>query len=542
MRLSFMFVLAVTMAVITAPAFAELQNVEVGGSLRIRGSWYSSGHPALATVAPFEEKGNSSAFVEQWTRLNVRADFTKDVSAFIELDSYDVWGEDFRGGAGLTGFDGRGATATDDVMLYQGYIETRETWGYPLTFRVGRQEIQLGSEWLVGNNDTSSFFGGQSFDGFTARYDGDTWNIMGGWTHLAENGAAEEDGDIDLSGIYGSYTGFENWTIDGYWLYLRDGRGANNTAPFSPVGLPFAYDTANEGVGGRILDRIESAFGVDQYDDTQTVHTLGLRGAGEVANFDLEAEVAYQIGEATNVTRTFFQPDPSSTLVGAFGLPIFGAYGDDEADYSNLGVNIQLGYTFDTSYQPRIWIGGAYFEGEDNRDDTFSEFLRSLLPFYQSQSSVGFNRLFSDWEYSEFLDATDLSNSLIFRGGVSVQPTEKVSVALNAAYFQADETTTVNGLFGIPFWGKETDDTLGWEIGLYLDYAYSEDLTVSFGYAHFFADEGVSSVRGNFRTGLIGDPFFLPGGNFVKGNGLVGLGGFNDDDLDYVYAETKIKF
>ena len=64
-------------------AFAELQNVEVGGKLRIRGNMFSL-------------EDNDASFVEQRTMLNVKADFTNEVSAFIELDSYDIWGEDFR--------------------------------------------------------------------------------------------------------------------------------------------------------------------------------------------------------------------------------------------------------------------------------------------------------------------------------------------------------------------------------------------------------------------------------------------------------------
>ncbi|HQN02056.1 MAG TPA: hypothetical protein PLL36_13330, partial [Candidatus Hydrogenedentes bacterium] len=65
-------------------AVAELQNVEIGGSIRIRGNYFN-----------MDSIGDDS-FIEQRTRLNVKADFTQEVSAFIELDSYDIWGEDFR--------------------------------------------------------------------------------------------------------------------------------------------------------------------------------------------------------------------------------------------------------------------------------------------------------------------------------------------------------------------------------------------------------------------------------------------------------------
>ncbi len=108
---------------------------------------------ALASWSAFswDEDSNDLSFVEQRTRLNVKADFTNEVSAFIELDSYDIWGEDFRSNY-ITGADGR-AVSNDDVEMYQAYIEANEMFGMPIRMRVGRQELSFGSEWLVGVND-----------------------------------------------------------------------------------------------------------------------------------------------------------------------------------------------------------------------------------------------------------------------------------------------------------------------------------------------------------------------------------------------------
>ncbi|HEO70383.1 MAG TPA: hypothetical protein ENN80_03910, partial [Candidatus Hydrogenedentes bacterium] len=91
-------------------AVAELQNVQVGGALRIRGNWYMD--------QDFnEDVGNTLSYVEQRTRLNVKADFSDGVAAFIEVDSYDVWGDDFRSNY-ITGVDTRARTF-DDVEVYQ---------------------------------------------------------------------------------------------------------------------------------------------------------------------------------------------------------------------------------------------------------------------------------------------------------------------------------------------------------------------------------------------------------------------------------------
>ncbi|HOC71933.1 MAG TPA: hypothetical protein PKL54_03915, partial [Candidatus Hydrogenedentes bacterium] len=60
-------------------ATGNLQNVEIGGKLRIADT------PLSAPAAP-------PAFVEQRSQLNVKADFTDKVEAFVEADESDSWG------------------------------------------------------------------------------------------------------------------------------------------------------------------------------------------------------------------------------------------------------------------------------------------------------------------------------------------------------------------------------------------------------------------------------------------------------------------
>lgn len=534
---------------ISAAAQSELQNVEVGGEIRIRWNHFS---PEGAIQSPrqafgpfqignpfgaqFADKGNSLDFVEQRTKLNVTADFTKDVTAFIEFDSYDIYGEDFRADA-ITGANLRPGTVqnivgvstaaqgNDSVNLYQAYIETRDTWGVPLRLRIGRQELQFGSEWLVGNNDTSSFFSGLSFDGISVAYDSDLFTITAFATKLAENFNIEEDGDVNFFGVYASYDGIRDMVIDAYWLFIRDGRGTR-------LGFPLA--TPNTGLIGRIGGRIEEYFGVDGFKPTQQIHTFGVRTAGARAGFDWEAEIAYQSGDATNTVNAFFNPDPDSLLLGLSNLPFGGPFGDDDVDYQTLGWNAEVGYTFDISLRPRIYLGAAFLEGEDERDDTFKQWHRNTFILFEQDADVSFNRLFSDWEYSEFLADGDLSNAMVYRGGISLAPTESLELLLSLAYFEVDESHTSNGILGIPFLGYEVDDELGWEMGLYLTYDYTEDLVFNFGYARFFAGGGVDRVG----------PKLFPrvGGSFVANNGLVRVGGVDQEDADYFFAETAIRF
>lgn len=420
-------VFAALLCGVSAGAYAELQNVEVGGGIRIRGNWYD-----------FDDSLPEVAFVEQRTRLNFKADFTDNVSTFIEVDNYGNWGTDFRSDY-FTGFDTAGG---GDVALYQAYIEANEMWGTPIRLRVGRQELQFGSQWLVGVNDASSLFTGLSFDAIRLDYTTDQFTVTAFASKLAEGlDDLYSESDVDFYGIYGSYTGIEDVTIDAYWMYLRDD-------------------------GGRL-----AAVETD-------IHTIGLRGAGKVGAFDFEAEVAYQFGD----------------------LEIAGG---GDADYGNLAGNLEVGYTFDASIQPRIYLGGAYLGGDADGDD------------------LSFNRLFSNWEYSEFIENTELSNAWLIRAGASIMPTESVKLALAVTYFQVDDSIDTPGF--LFFGGDEGDSDLGWEVGLYGSYQYSEDLAFRAGYAHFFGDDALD-------------------GELVAFNATALFGGDEDDDYDYLFVETEIKF
>ncbi|HOV33194.1 MAG TPA: alginate export family protein, partial [Candidatus Hydrogenedens sp.] len=178
-------IMAVAIALLGTMAYAELQNVEVGGKIRIRANWLD-----------FDDFGEQS-FIEQRTRLNVKADFTDEVTAFIELDSYDIWGEDFRSVDYITGVDARAASG-DDVEVYQAYIEAREMWGTPLRLRVGRQEITLGSGWLVGTNDKRYSFTGLSWDAARLSYVTDTITVDAIAAKLAESFSDFGEDDIDF--------------------------------------------------------------------------------------------------------------------------------------------------------------------------------------------------------------------------------------------------------------------------------------------------------------------------------------------------------
>ena len=521
MRSSVIIMSAVAILMLTTSAWAELQNVQVGGDVRIRGLYLSPSynpdnprgpHPGLRWPADigraqvtgthsWSSKSFSNALVEQRTKLHVKADFTDNVSAYIEFDAYDIWGTDFRSNY-ITGAD-NAAVTVDDVEINQAYIDIANIGGTPFNLRLGRQEIALGTGWLIGMNENKMFFTGLSFDAVNLSYVTDNLTLGAVWAKGFENAGAEEDGDVDLYVAYANYTGIENLSILGYWIYGRDAREIRDTT-LGPLG-----------------DSLENFFGVDKYPTTE-INTIGFRAGGKLAGFDYNLEAAYQFGNAGWIGHMFAQPTN--------GLP----YGDNNADYDTWAGTAELGYTFDVQYAPRVFIGGAYYGGEDERKLTFGDWVNAQLnPFYKSKASVSFSRLFSDVEYG-ILDRSDLSNVWLVRGGVSMQPTEAITLAATVSYFQTLEEYDApihTYLFGHPLWIPRltfltvpNSNDLGVETGLTATYNYTKDLQFEAGWNHLFAGDGLTQ------------------GSFSLQNGLAFTGGSGKSDADYVYMGSRLKF
>ncbi len=326
------FCLGIAAVLFAAVGMAELQEVRVGGSLSIAGWYYD--YDSIET----------DAYYDQWIRLNAEAKFSENVSAFIEFDSYDVWGEDFRSDY-LRGLDLR-ADSSDDVEVYQAYIEAANLWNTPLRLRVGRQELMFGSEWLIGNNSNASTVFGLSFDAVRATWEADTWSIDAVTAKLAERFGRFAQDDTDLYMIYGTCRALEDHEFDVYWIYVRDDLGT-------------------------------VAYPVD-------LHTIGIRAAGSFGNLDYEAEFAWQLGEVDDV--------PSACPFG---------FGDADVDYDTPGLTATVGYTFECCWTPRPFVGFTWLSGGDPDHSAWSN--DRTLPFNRLFSDVSYSEFLYFTELSNVL-------------------------------------------------------------------------------------------------------------------------------------------
>lgn len=517
MRTQLIVVLAVVFLLAPISLYAELQNVEVGGSIRLRWNYISNAFtdfvgpaptpetrwspisvlgrpignllgPGVSSIFDWDNKGDDLSFVEQRTRLHINADFTENVRAFVELDSYDVWGEDFRSVDYVTGVDTR-ARSVEDIEVYQAYIEASEMWGTPLRLRVGRQELAFGSQFLVGPRDFAFFWTGLSFDAVRVTYDAETFTIDAWASKLFESMSDFFEDDLNFYGIYATCKAVENVVFDIYWMLLEDDRPIPNDLAVIPNG-----------------DFLSGLLGVGSYDKTM-LHTIGIRSAGKFDAFDFDLELAYQFGEADHIGKLFR----------------VGLIGDDDAEFDNWAGKIDLGYTFDFWRKPRVFASFRYFSGEDKRAVSLWEWLN---PFYKPEASVSFNRLFSNEIVSGALDLwNDLSNAWWVRLGAHGAVTDCLRAILCVTYYEAVETFERPAWpYIFPWWTEKSDDYLGTELTLFFEYQYSPDLVIEFGWSHLFVGDGMTE------------------GNFIRWNGMLYTGGTDDDGADYVYAGCRLSF
>jgi hypothetical protein len=496
-------------------AHAELQSLQVGGEIIIYGELtrnlgasgsglrfpvpWLTGRPigagpgnqdGLISWAAWDRDAEDYARISQWTRIHVRAGFTDEITAFIEFDHLEDWGESFR--SEYVGGVDRRAAGNANVNLYQGYIEIANLFQSPLELRIGRQELHFGNEWLVGNNTIGpSPDYGLSFDAIRASYALDRWRFDAFAAKLAERYTGFGNEDTDFYGIYAVYTSQRDHEIDAYWFYLRDDESLEDIQ------------------SGALGEWVQRRSGVDQY-GTTGLHTLGIRFSGAFGNFDYDLEAAYQLGDAGQA-GALFQP---------------ALYGDNNAKFDSWGLNSEIGYTLDrAAWQPRFFLAYAYLGGEDKRDISFGQWIDYLInPFYTAPASVSFNRLFSNITYSYLLDGTDLSNAHILSAGASVSPNEKIEMGAWLTYLRTVAPFQNPVLPYFTFRSQKNDPELGWQIDLYAAYQYTEDLSLEVGATHLFTGKGLRQ------------------GHFNNSNGLEFNAGTARKNASYAYFELILSF
>jgi hypothetical protein len=413
-----LLILAIVVAFAT-PAFAEVQNVKVGGDIITTYEWnkdldLDNGNRTYA----------DNTFINTSTRLYVSADLTDNVQAYVRVINERDWD---------AADNVREASGGGDIEIDCAYVKLSEFLYSPLTITLGRQEIFWGSGLVVGDGvvkpDTSATTGimirdqylsqKKGFDAIRITLDYDPWMIDGFYARIDENSTAAtytqvSGGNVgetreDLMGVNVSYVWPNEVLTEAYAVLNRDSDDTN------------LEDTKRTTVGAR-------AEGV--------IDVIDERLSGE-------AEFAYQMGDYNS-----------------------------KREVKAMAIIAGLTYEFDFEYNPVLSVKYDFRSGDSFTKTDATRNYENWNAQYNDYS-IGnlIQKTWVDAAYSQ--DGTSFprgagGNIVAFTTSASVEPLEDVLVAIDAIWAASDEKQH----------SQSTKD-IGVELIGTVMYDYTEDVTLA---------------------------------------------------------------
>ena len=312
-----------------------------------------------------------------------------------------------------------------DLSLHQAYVFVGNHKEFPVSLKLGRQELVYGDQRQVGNflwNNNA-----RSFDAAKVRYQ----NSLGG-LDLFTGGVVYQDNhnfdkshyDTDkFSGAYFNLTkipGITQKQIVETYILSRNVEKDSATEDWSGVAAPFRQPYV------------------------QDLYTAGLRfksKPGAYGNWDYTAEGMYQFGtinSRTSTGRAILPVNNAATIDGA-----------KELQQDAYAAIAQLGYTWsDLAWQPRLSLTYSYASGDKNANDGTSNTFQ--------------NQFATTHFFYGYMDLNSLQNLQDIRLSLEAKPTAKLRVALEGHLQSLANTNdywyNVGGVARTP--SKATDQTL----------------------------------------------------------------------------------
>lgn len=330
----------------------------------------------------------------------------------------------------------------DAVDLHQAFIGLGNNKEFPLTAKIGRQELVYGDERMVGAGDWGNL--GRSFDAAKLRFENkQVWvDAFVGRVVMPANNEFNEANDYDF--LWGAYA---------------------STKTLIPVQETQVYFLSHNVSGMSTVAPNTGWLGSPS--KSQDISTIGLRAKslpGKLGAWDYTAEAAGQFGRVTG-------------KIGATTARL-----DQEA--FNLGL--AGGHTWkDATWSPRVGVGYDFASGDGNPNDGTSGTFEPLFP--------------TNHKLYGYMDLAGPRNIHDPRIGISVKPAKGLSVSLDYhAFFLADthdyfypeggSGRASNGYGRNPGYSSY----VGSEVDLDATYAIKPWAVIRAGYGHFFVGDYVT--------------------------------------------------
>jgi hypothetical protein len=417
---------------------------------------------------------------EYWlSRLMPRVGYTGDwISTAVELRSSYSFGDD-RYTATSPGKN----LAEDDgpLQLELGYVTIGDLKEFPLTLKVGRQELNFGDQRLVGAAMWLNI--PHTFDAVKARYQNSFLGVdlfAADLVYVRGNHFDASNSQDRLSGAYVDLPGLSKNDVVELYVFARNIARGIVTDDWSLVPAPFRF-TAPQ--------------------DTYTLGTHAKSKGGAYGPWDYGIEAMVQFGNRTAVF-------PATSVTLAENAP--------RLDQSAWAFILQGGYTWkDIMWTPRLALIVSSASGDHNSADMNSQTFMNLLP--------------SNHGLYGAMDLSSLQNIEDCRLSFTIKPSVNTRLALDVHQQYLEDTHDYwYNVAGVP--RNTPGATPGSGKGFGINPGYSPDLG-----QEIDVIGGWTVAKGLLLEGGIGH-FFR--GDYVKQSLRV----VGSKDANYCYAQATMNF
>jgi hypothetical protein len=358
--------------------------------------------------------------------------------------------------------DERNPNPDDDSMdLHQAYLTLGNHKEFPVSLKIGRQEMVYGDERLIGASAFTNL--GRTFDAAKLRWQNEWFSadLFTSRVVVPDNHNFNESNDYDwFSGIYATTKKIPIQTTDIYFLSRNANAQAINFQTGGIGALPSARD----------------------------IYTYGIRmksNPGDLGNWDYNTELMGQFGH--------------------FNDPLLAA-GQQSLSHEAYAAVAGFGYTWtQADYTPRVGLEYSFGSGDNDPKDGRHTTFENLFP--------------TNHKFYGFMDFISLQNIHDIRFLNSIKPLPRLTLLAEGHGFWLADThdsfynvagsrrggigSTSSGVAAGTNYGINPgySSYVGSELDLIASYALSPAAALEAGYGHFFAGD---YIRQSLSSSAVG--------------------------------------
>ena len=398
---------------------------------------------------------NQQSVVSNRVRLNIDADVHEHLRAFFHLQDSRFWGVENTGLGSVAraqgGGIGAGNAGQNTLDMHQGYIDVRKLFDYPVTVRIGRQEIIWGDHRMFGSFGWHNI--ANSWDAIRGMYDtenyaAEAWAAITrhdpglGRTTNPQGGVRQKSNDHQ---VYASMFTFKKLVPDGTLQLM----------------LMTDNDQWERPLVGARAGRSQLLGG------NQKIWNAGFRVAGKVGKaIDYSGEYHEQWGKIA------------------------------QANHRARAGYAAVGYTFhEVGWKPRVGLEGNWSPGSGHGpSNARGQKSRTFWNFYPTNH-----------KHYGYMDQMAWMNMRAVRGSVKIKPTKKLVAWAdvwgfwldnvhdswyNAAQAQMRGYTQPSNPNA-----RNPSSHLGTEVDLTAKYKLYKNVGLQAGYSHFFTGDYIEDTN-----------------------------------------------